>query len=238
MPEDSKIFDQGISQDVIKQITPQTQQRLHEMLRSLFSLFEKTNDYYTPMENKAENSSWKLVKYYRLMKWWCFSRVEKELFMEFFESFTRSFVAWGEQHHNADENRAEITRFMLHIACEIPQFNKLMPESKAVGTIVDFYVSLSPNLVGYNSVALVPWYTLELLWARASPSFLQKLSAHSNFEWALSNLVFGETAYPEVAVPVFAIAELCCEIDSFRSHWSANVLRGHRVDHNPIFAVK
>jgi hypothetical protein len=240
LPDDVEKLDAGLSLEQIKQISPQTQQRIHEMLRCLFALIEKTDDYYTPSNDRQENSQWKVVKYYRLMRWWCYSRAEKDLFMQYMDQFVSSFLNWNEKEHfPVDENRAEISRFMLHIAREVTQFNSVFLENpKVIGSIVDFFVSLGPAYVSYNQAALVPWYTLELIWARQNKLFMAKLTTNNNFEWAINNLVFGETKYPDVASVIVAIMDICFEVDDFRHNWIAMIFQKHRIEKNPVSALK
>ena len=104
-----------------------------------------------------------------------------------------------------------------------------------IDSVLDFYVSLaqSATFINYNQQALPPFYTVELILAQNGPSFMKRLTFHTNFEWAINNLLLEGTKYEETAQVILKLIKLVADDDMFRAKHITLLLNSEKLATNP-----
>lgn len=218
-------------------LSEETLARAHSIYLHLLALLPSARHCWRfeiePGKNSADYDvgHWKLVFYFRLLKWYARGTKEKNMFGKYFKEFSVLFYQADNFRLVCDENKKELINFWHHVTQDNTQnTNLLINDEKLFHRLLDFWISLNPNprYKQYNSSSLPPFYSLILLTCKENSKCLEKIVFHHNFEWAIRYLYLETTEYEETAKIIFEILTMCCTYPAFRQKHIMQILAGEK----------
>lgn len=229
-------------------ISKDTMDRVHDIYRHLLSLLKTARTWWRTEVEPGKTTAdyeigwWRLVGYFRLLKWYSKGPEEKAIFAEYFADFTNLLTLADSWRLPCDENKREMVNLWLHCLKDNSDNLKLLIENEKVALrLLDFFISISPETRyrTYNQAALPPFYTILHMLCVNSPKYLEKLMFHQNFAWALKFLYLETPEYVHTSTVVYEILKLCCNASpTFRVKHIRVVLQGEKIHVASINVLK
>jgi hypothetical protein len=163
-----------------------------------------TND---DMMNNRPTAPWQLVFYLRLLRQLVTGPQERQFFYQHQNELCELLHRSDQLHLECDENKLEIAALWAHILQGSPENIKWVAKNERLsGILMDFYVSIRPGekYRAYNNTSLPPFYQILNLCCEHE-AYLEKVTTHRNFDWALRFLYMESGDYPAVATVLFDI---------------------------------
>jgi hypothetical protein len=146
---------------------------------------------------------------------------ERALFVPHHTEFVHLLCHVDSFHFEADENKAELARFWVHVLQDSPDAIKLVAENDKLTTrLMDYFISMRPRQ--YNKASLPAFYQVLLMFCDYE-SFLAKLTMHHNFEWAIKSLYLDTNEYLLVSEVLLQNIRRCIPNQEFRTRYIATV---------------
>ena len=143
----------------------------------------------------------RVVAYFRLLCTFTVFEEEKLAFAGAWEAYWELFFVIDACHYECDDNKAEMTRYWRHVVEHgegadrhvLTSNIKLVTDSEEKSArMMDFFVSLRPNkrYLDYNKSSLPDWYRVVELCCLENPRFVEIMSYHRNWDWAVKVRLF------------------------------------------------
>lgn len=216
-------------------ITEATLKRVNELYLFLLSLIPSLVNHIRVEVDQSkmldDTGIWKLVQYFRLIRWFAKGAEDKLKFGDYYSHFYHLFESLDHLQYPCDENKCELMYFWDYMVTECPENLNLISE-KSLNRIMDFFVSISSNLrfKQYNQYGLTPFYHIIYLLCLRDTKFLEKVMGHTNFEWAVKFMYIESQEYPAAAALLFKMLVLCCRYPDFRTKYIHNLLYSGRME--------
>jgi hypothetical protein len=177
-------------------------------------------------------SAWHLVHYARLLRLFVSGAQERQLFAQHQPELADLIIRCDQTHYECDENKHELCTLWSHVLQGSPEMVRWIVRNDRLGqSLMDYYISIRPGekFRSYNNNSLPPFYQI-LNMCCDHEVFLERVSMHRNFDWALRFLFMETGDYPNVAQVLFDIIKKCSVVPKYRQKHIQQVLNYDKLN--------
>mmetsp|Transcript_12467 Transcript_12467/g.20271 ORF Transcript_12467/g.20271 Transcript_12467/m.20271 type:complete len:3278 (-) Transcript_12467:248-10081(-) len=191
-----------------------------------------TTLYNDKLKDDFSSGGFKLVNYFRLLRYCLRTAEDKLLFGRHLSDFFHLYMEIDRNHYDMDENKAELTLFLHQALVECPDNIRFITSDQTYSIqIIEYFVVLRvPTFLPYNQRILPFFYDILYMCCEHDAAFVDTIIPHHNLDWALRTMYIESMDYPQVTEILLKIIRICApKSESFRHRFIEAISANERL---------